>query len=75
MKQHTPDQIIMQRIRAQAEARYPRKLEVLARRVKWSRPKLSKVLLSQQPATLVELLTLCAAVGMPLSQALHAVGH
>lgn len=74
MKPLTPDQIIMQRIREQAEVRYPRKLEVLARRVKWSRPKLSKVLLSQQAATLAELLTLCAAVGLPLSQVMHAAG-
>lgn len=70
----TPDAAVIVKLREEAERKYPRKLGVLARRLQWSRAKLSKILAGEQAAKLPELLTLCTLLGVPLSQLLRAAG-
>lgn len=68
------DAAVIDKLREEAERKYPRRLGVLARRLGWSRPKLSKILSHDQEAKLTEVLTLCALLGIPLSQVLHSAG-
>lgn len=65
---------VLKLIRSEADKRYPRKLGTLARRLQWSRAKLSKVLTGEQGAKLPELLTLCSALALPLSHVLKVAG-
>lgn len=69
-----PEAAVIELIRQEAARKYPRKLGVLAARLRWSRAKLSKVLNGEQPAKLAELLPLCAVLSVPLSQVLRAAG-
>lgn len=69
-----PDAAVIAKLKEEAERKYPRKLGVLARRLQWSRGKLSKILTGEQEAKLNELMTICALLGVPLSQLLQRVG-
>ena len=70
----TPAAAVMLKLREEAARKYPRKMGALARRLKWSRPKLSKILTGDQAAKLDELMALCALLGVQLSQLLSASG-
>ncbi len=68
------DQTIIQKIRETAETRYRRRFRVLARRLGWSLPKLSKLLTGEQPMRLVEFLSLCSVLGLVASHLLALAG-
>lgn len=72
----TPDatDAVMQQVRQVAEAKYSRRLPVLAKRCGWNKLKLWRVLYDGQQVRLAELVTLCTALGLPLSQLLHSAG-
>ena len=61
-------QHIVQRIKAEAEKKYPRRLSVLARRLRWNRAKLWRVLTGEQVLKLNEFLSLCEALKLPPSE-------
>lgn len=65
---------VLQLLKAEAEKKYPRKMGVLARRLQWSKAKLSKVLSGEQPAKLGEVMTLCSLLAIPLSHVLKVAG-
>lgn len=69
-----PDAAVIEQLRKEAERKYRRKMGVLARRLGWSRPKLSKILSNDQEARLSEVMALAALLGVPLSQLLRATG-
>lgn len=69
-----PDAAVIAKLKEEAERKYPRKLGVLARRLRWDKSKLSRILTGEQAAKLPELMTLCTLLGVPLSQLLRAVG-
>lgn len=72
----TPDATaqVMQQVRQVAEEKYPRRLPLLARRCGWTKSKAWRVLYDSQTVRLAELVTLCTALGLPLSQLLHSAG-
>lgn len=69
-----PETAVIELIRQEAERKYPRRMKVLARRLQWDAAKLSRILRGEQPARLAELLPLCAALSVPLSQVLRSAG-
>lgn len=69
-----PDAAVIEQLRKEADRKYRRKMGVLARRLGWSRPKLSKILSNDQEARLSEVMALAALLGVPLSQLLRATG-
>lgn len=68
------EQEIISEIKKEAERRYPRKMSVLAKRMKWSRAKLSKILNGEQAARLQELIMLCSVLAVPLSSIIKTTG-
>lgn len=73
-KTHDATAQVMQQVRQVAEAKYPRRLPVLAKRCGWSQKKVWRVLYDRQAVKLAELVTLCTALGLPLSQLLQQAG-
>lgn len=64
----------MQHVRQAVEQKYPRRLPALARRCGWNQKKVWRVLYDRQSVNLPELVTLCTALGLPLSQLLQQAG-
>lgn len=67
-------QQIIERIKAEAEKKYNRRLSVLARRLRWDRAKLWRVLTGEQAIKLNEFLSLCEALKIEPYQLLKIVG-
>lgn len=67
-------QQIIERIKAEAEKKYNRRLSVLARRLRWDRAKLWRVLTGEQALKLNEFLSLCEALKIEPYQLLKIVG-
>lgn len=65
---------VLDQLRQEADKKYKRRLKVLARRCGMERAKLWRILNGEQSARLPELLTLCTALSVPLSQVLRAAG-
>lgn len=65
---------VMQQLRKVVEQKYPRRLPALARRCGWSPKKVWRVLNERQAVKLAELVTLCTALGLPLSTLLQQAG-
>lgn len=68
------DKPVIDHIRQAAESKYRRRFRVLARRLGWSLPKLSKLLTGEQPMRLVEFLSLCSVLGLVASHLLALAG-
>lgn len=68
------DQQIITSLRTVAESKYRRRFAVLARKLKWDRAKLWRLLTGEQAMRLCEFLLLCQALGLVPSTMLQIVG-
>lgn len=75
MKTHLQaEEEVMKQVRQVVEVKYKRRLPVLARKLEWDKGKLWRVLYEGQSVRFGELITLCMALGLPLSQLLQQAG-
>jgi hypothetical protein len=68
------DEQIITNLRNVAESKYRRRFSVLARKLKWDRSKLWRLLTGEQAMRLGEFLLLCNALGLLPSSLLQIVG-
>ena len=68
------DEHIITNLRTVAESKYRRRFSVLARKLKWDRSKLWRLLTGEQAMRLGEFLLLCNALGLVPSSLLQIVG-
>lgn len=68
------DKNIITNLREVAESKYRRRLAVLARKLKWDRAKLWRLLTGEQAMRLGEFLMICNALGLVPSHLLKIVG-
>ena len=68
------DKHIIDNLKNVAESKYRRRFAVLARKLKWDRAKLWRLLTGEQAMRLCEFLLLCQALGLVPSTMLQIVG-
>lgn len=68
------DKKIVDNLKSAAEKKYSRRFSVLARKLKWDRSKLWRLLTGEQAMRLGEFLLLCNALGLVPSSLLQIVG-
>lgn len=68
------DEHIITNLRTVAESKYRHRFAVLARKLKWNRTKLWRLLTGEQAMRLGEFLLLCNALGLLPSSLLQIVG-
>ena len=68
------DKTIIDSLKTVAESKYRRRFAVLARKLKWDRSKLWRLLTGEQAMRLGEFLLICNALGLVPSSLLRIVG-
>lgn len=68
------DKTIIDNLKTVVEKKYRRRLSVLARKLKWDRARLWRLLTGEQAMRLGEFLMLCNALGLVPSHLLKIVG-
>ena len=68
------DKHIIDNLKTVAESKYSRRFAVLARKLKWNRAKLWRLLTGEQAMRLGEFLLLCNVLGLVPSSLLQIVG-